>query len=70
MVAKLAKDFPMKILVIILCNSNILENRFKYTCTWAANMPTFISDSDRKHLYIKKKVPFWIDAYYTQQGDQ
>ena len=65
-----AKDFPVKILAILLCNSNILENRFKNTCTWAANMPTFISDSDvRKHLYIKKKIPFWIDTC-TQQGDQ
>ena len=34
MVAKLGKDIPVKILAII---SNILENRFKYTCTWAAN---------------------------------
>ena len=34
MVAKLGKDFPVKILAIILCNSNILEN---YACTWAAN---------------------------------
>ena len=68
MAAKLGKDFPMKMLAIILCNSNILENRFKYTCTWEAIMPTFISVSDRKHLYIKKKVPFWIDTC-TQQGD-